>query len=76
MFGLSFGRDTGRDFGSFSPRSDCRRGRIIGIGNELKEIIGGDNSIIAGYWWGHVTSVHTKYTPMGGAIGLSYRAEL
>ena len=53
MFGLSSGRDTGRDFVG-----------IIGIGNELREIIGGDNSMTAGYWWGHVTSVHAKYTPL------------
>ncbi|CAI5686360.1 unnamed protein product [Oreochromis niloticus] len=31
---------------------------------EREQIIGGDNSIIAGYWWGHVPSVHAKSTPL------------
>ena len=37
----------------------------------MREIVGGDNSMIAGYWWGHVTSVHAKYTPLCAPCDLS-----
>ena len=41
------------------------------IGNLLREIIGGDKSIFNDieYWWGHVTSVHAKYTPLRTKTG-------
>ena len=50
MFGLSFGRDTGRDFVSFSPVSIVDGGGwgVIGIGNEFRKMIGGDNAMTAG----------------------------
>ena len=35
----------------------------------FREIIGGDNSMTAGYRWGHVTSVHGKYIYALGSLG-------
>ena len=59
MFGLSFGDDTSRNVTGFES-SD----RVPIVGDRIIIIIGGDNSMTAGYWWGRVTSVHDKYTPL------------
>ena len=78
MFGLSFGRDPGRDFVSFPPVLIVDGGGGGGGGGGRAPVLPpvtpphpgeGVLSVLeinlgmtAGYWWGHGTTVHAKYT--------------